>query len=289
MRRFLAVFVTSLAVVGTAVAGFSFAAVAGGSSPTARHATKATVINVTAGEYYFKLDAGNIDSPVPAGPVTFVITNVGDVTHDFQVSNGTQDFTTPTMSKGDTQSITVNFSPPAGTTGQYNFLCTIGEHAIYGMQGFVYVKGGTATTPTTTTRVTTTTPPPPTFNASVSESEFKIALAGDVKVVKKYKTVKHRVRVKVRVKGKITFKWVVKTKKVLVSTTQTIAAGDVKFNVSNDGKIAHNFVIAGHQTLVLAPGKSETLDVVLTPGSYPYECSITGHAAAGMKGVLVVT
>ena len=288
MRRFLAVFVTSLAVLGTAVAGFSFAAVAGSSGPTARHATKATVINVTAGEYYFKLDAGNADSPVPAGPVTFNITNVGDVTHDFQVSNGTQDYTTPTMSKGDTVSLTVNFSPPAGTTGQYNFLCTIGEHAIYGMQGFLYVKGGTATTPTTTTRVTTTTPTT-TSNVNASEAEFKIGLSGDVQVVKKYKTVKHRVRVKVRVKGKITFKWVVKTKKVLVSTTQTIPAGAVKFNVSNDGKIAHNFVIAGHQTLVLAAGKSEVLDVVLTPGSYPYECSITGHAAAGMKGVLVVT
>jgi len=282
MRRFLAVFVTSLAVVGTAVAGFSFAAVAGSSAPTARHATKATVINVTAGEYYFKLDAGNADSPVPAGPVTFNITNVGDVTHDFQVSNGMQEFTTATLAKGDTASLTVNF--PNG--GQFNFLCTIGEHAIYGMQGFVYVTGGTTTT---TTRGTTTTTPPPTFNASASESEFKIALSGDVKVVKKYKTVKYRVRVKVRGKTKVTYKWVVKTKKVLVSTTQTIPAGDVKFNVTNDGKIAHNFVISGHQTLVLAAGKSETLDVVLTPGSYPYECSITGHAAAGMKGVLVVT
>jgi uncharacterized cupredoxin-like copper-binding protein len=282
MRRFLAVFVTSLAVVGTAVAGFSFAAFAGSAAPTAGHATKDTVINVTAGEYYFKLDAGNVDSPVPAGPVTFNVTNIGDVTHDFQVSNGMQDFSTPTLAKGQTASLTVNF--PNG--GQFNFLCTIGEHAIYGMQGFVYVKGGTTTT---TTRPTTTTTPPPTFNASVSESEFKIALSGDVKVVKKYKTVKHRVRVKVRVKGKITFKWVVKTKKVLVSTTQTIPAGDIKFNVTNDGKIAHNFVISGHQTLVLAAGKSETLDVVLTPGSYPYECSITGHAAAGMKGVLVVT
>ncbi|HEX9598776.1 MAG TPA: plastocyanin/azurin family copper-binding protein [Gaiellaceae bacterium] len=279
MRRFLAVFVTSLAVVGTAVAGFSFAAVAGGSAPTAGHATKATVINVTAGEYYFKLDSGNIDSPVPAGPVTFNITNIGDVTHDFQVSNGMQDFTTPTLSKGDTVSLTVNF--PNG--GQFNFLCTIGEHAIYGMQGFVYVTGGTTTT--TTRATTTTTTPPPTFNTNASESEFKIGLSGDVKVVKKYKTVKHRVRVKV--KGK--YKWVVKTKKVLVSTTQTIPAGDIKFTVTNDGKIAHNFVIAGHQTLVLAAGKSETLDVVLTPGSYPYECSITGHAAAGMKGVLVVT
>src|SRR5207245_11088933 len=100
---------------------------------------------------------------------------------------------------------------PAVPTRQYTLLCTKGEHAIYGMQGFAPGKGGTATTPTTATKVTTTTPTT-TSNVNASEAEFKIGLSGDVQVVKKYKTVKHRVRVKVRVKGKITFKWVDKPK-----------------------------------------------------------------------------
>jgi uncharacterized cupredoxin-like copper-binding protein len=68
-----------------------------------------------------------------------------------------------------------------------------------------------------------------------------------------------------------------------------VKPGDVHFMVTNNGKIPHNFVIAGQQTLVLSPGKSQELDVTFTLGSYPYLCSITGHAALGMKGTLLVS
>lgn len=274
MRRFAAVFLTSLAVLGTAIAGFAFAAVAGGSSPTARHATKVTNVTVHAGEYYFNLDTGDAMHPVPAGTVVFTVINDGDVTHDFQISNGSQTFSTPILSKGQTATLTVDF--PAA--GQYNFLCTLGEHAIYGMQGFFYVTGTTTTATTRTTTTTTTTTTPRKTTVGASETEFKIKLSG-VKTVKKYKTVRRRV--------KINGKWVIRPKKVLVSTTQTVPAGDVTFNVTNNGKIAHNFAISGHSTLVLAAGKSETLTVSLAKGRYPYQCTITGHAALGMKGVLV--
>jgi len=35
---------------------------------------------------------------------------------------------------------------------------------------------------------------------------------------------------------------------------------------------------------VLAPGKSQILEVTLVNKTYAYKCSIAGHAAAGMKG-----
>ena len=63
-------------------------------------------------------------------------------------------------------------------------------------------------------------------------------------------------------------------------------AGIIHFVIKNIGKISHNFVIAGQQSLVISAGKTGTLDVTLTKGKYKYLCSITGHAALGMKGTL---
>jgi nitrite reductase (NO-forming) len=63
----------------------------------------------------------------------------------------------------------------------------------------------------------------------------------------------------------------------------------VIFKVVNKGKIAHNFKIAGKKTKTLAPGKSTLLKVKFAKkGVYPYLCTITGHAAAGMKGAFAV-
>jgi uncharacterized cupredoxin-like copper-binding protein len=68
-----------------------------------------------------------------------------------------------------------------------------------------------------------------------------------------------------------------------------VPVGTVVFKVVNKGRIAHDFKIAGKKTRMLAPGQSATLRVVLTKkGSYAYLCSVPGHAAAGMKGVLGV-
>lgn len=73
-----------------------------------------------------------------------------------------------------------------------------------------------------------------------------------------------------------------------VLSTKTVAHGTVTFLVTNKGKITHNFKIAGKKTPNLAPGKSAKLVVKLVKaGKYTYECAVPGHAAAGMKGVLV--
>jgi len=68
----------------------------------------------------------------------------------------------------------------------------------------------------------------------------------------------------------------------------TVKHGTVTFMVVNKGKLAHDFKIAGKSTPQIQPGKSAKLTVTLKAGKYPYLCTVPGHAAAGMKGTLVV-
>jgi nitrite reductase (NO-forming) len=69
----------------------------------------------------------------------------------------------------------------------------------------------------------------------------------------------------------------------------SVPHGKVIFKVTNRGKLAHDFSIAGHKTPLIKPGKSATLTVTLKKGSWAYKCTVAGHAAAGMKGKLKVT
>jgi len=63
----------------------------------------------------------------------------------------------------------------------------------------------------------------------------------------------------------------------------------VIFKVTNQGKISHDFKIAGKKTPLVQPGQSATLTVkIAKPGRYPYLCTVPGHAAAGMKGTFTV-
>jgi uncharacterized cupredoxin-like copper-binding protein len=73
-------------------------------------------------------------------------------------------------------------------------------------------------------------------------------------------------------------------------TPKAAPKGTVVFSVTNKGTIPHDFRIKGKQTPLLTAGKSATLRIVFAkPGSYPYLCTVPGHAAAGMKGVFKVT
>ena len=70
---------------------------------------------------------------------------------------------------------------------------------------------------------------------------------------------------------------------------QSVPAGAVVFTVVNRGKLSHDFRIGGKTTPVLRPGTSATLRVTFAKkGRYAYLCTLPGHAAAGMKGVLAV-
>jgi uncharacterized cupredoxin-like copper-binding protein len=73
-------------------------------------------------------------------------------------------------------------------------------------------------------------------------------------------------------------------------SSKTAKHGVVTFVVKNEGQLPHDFKIAGKQTKLLQPGTSQTLKVTFNKaGSYPYLCTVSGHAAAGMKGALRVT
>lgn len=69
---------------------------------------------------------------------------------------------------------------------------------------------------------------------------------------------------------------------------KAVAKGVVTFKVVNKGALEHDFKIAGKKTARLKPGKSATLKVTLKAGKAPYLCTLPGHAAGGMKGVLTV-
>lgn len=69
---------------------------------------------------------------------------------------------------------------------------------------------------------------------------------------------------------------------------KSVAKGSVTFKITNKGKLAHDFKIAGKKSPMVQPGKSTTLKVTLKSGKLKYQCTVPGHAAAGMRGTLTV-
>ena len=121
-RRFLLLLALAAA---TAVA-----VVPAATSATARQNRAAiTTVRVKAGEMYFKLSTKTLARP---GTVTFVVTNVGHLTHDFRI-NGKQ---TPLLKPGTTARLTVRFAKK----GRYAYRCTVPGHAAAGMRGVFTVR-----------------------------------------------------------------------------------------------------------------------------------------------------
>jgi uncharacterized cupredoxin-like copper-binding protein len=70
---------------------------------------------------------------------------------------------------------------------------------------------------------------------------------------------------------------------------KTVKRGAVVFKITNKGTLPHDFKIHGKKTPLIQPRKSRTLRVTFKKvGKYKYLCTVSGHAAAGMKGVLRV-
>jgi uncharacterized cupredoxin-like copper-binding protein len=75
-----------------------------------------------------------------------------------------------------------------------------------------------------------------------------------------------------------------------VLSKKSAGRGVVIFKVTNAGKLRHDFEINGRKTKLLSHGQSDTLRVVfLRKGTYPYKCTVPGHAALGLKGVFTIT
>ena len=79
--------------------------------------------------------------------------------------------------------------------------------------------------------------------------------------------------------------------------------GIVAFKVTNGGNLPHDFKVCssnkgtitantctGRSTPLVSPGQSNTLRVTfLRSGTYEYLCSVPGHAAGGMKGLIKIS
>jgi uncharacterized cupredoxin-like copper-binding protein len=97
--------------------------------PEQQSTSTATTIQVSGGEFFFRLRKKSIARP---GKVTFVFKNVGHVQHDFKV-NGRK---TPLISPGRTARLVVTFRKK----GRFPYLCTVPGHAQAGMKGTFTVR-----------------------------------------------------------------------------------------------------------------------------------------------------
>jgi nitrite reductase (NO-forming) len=84
---------------------------------------------------------------------------------------------------------------------------------------------------------------------------------------------------------------------------KSAAHGVITFTISNGGNLPHDFELCskpssspsatsctGKKTALISPGATAKLTVaVAKAGTYEYLCTVPGHAAAGMKGLLKVT
>ena len=73
-----------------------------------------------------------------------------------------------------------------------------------------------------------------------------------------------------------------------LSANSLAKPGTVTFVFKNVGHVLHDFSIAGKTTPLTQPGDTAKLTVTLKKGSFPYLCTVPGHAAAGMKGTFTV-
>jgi len=70
---------------------------------------------------------------------------------------------------------------------------------------------------------------------------------------------------------------------------KTVAAGKHTFTLVNRGKVTHDLKLAGKKTKLLDTGQRASITVALKRGrTYAYLCTVSGHAALGMKGKLAV-
>jgi uncharacterized cupredoxin-like copper-binding protein len=76
-------------------------------------------------------------------------------------------------------------------------------------------------------------------------------------------------------------------------TTLEAPAGSVTIVLTNDSSVPHNVAIEGNGVDVtsdtVSNGETTKVTADLEPGTYTFECTIPGHADAGMEGTLTVT
>ena len=76
------------------------------------------------------------------------------------------------------------------------------------------------------------------------------------------------------------------------SKPRVTRAGQITFDVANDGDVNHALAVEGPlgdvRTRALEPGERTTLEVALRPGSYKWYCPLADHERLGMVGAIRV-
>jgi uncharacterized cupredoxin-like copper-binding protein len=120
MRHLSARSVSALAAITIAASAFAPIAPAVAASGT-KQAT--TTVQVKGGEFFFKLSKKSLAKP---GKVSFVLTNVGQVPHDFKIAGKK----TPLVNPGKKATLVVTLKK-----GKFPYMCTVPGHAAAGMKG----------------------------------------------------------------------------------------------------------------------------------------------------------
>jgi uncharacterized cupredoxin-like copper-binding protein len=78
--------------------------------------------------------------------------------------------------------------------------------------------------------------------------------------------------------------------KITIASTD-LKAGEITFEVKNDGKIDHDLAIkgTGDKTELIPAGGTAELKVTLKAGKYELYCTVPGHVEAGMKLIITVS
>ena len=114
------------------IAGATVVAVAvGGYAHGASAVILPQKVTVAASEYHFALSKRTVKK---GGKVIFTISNKGTEVHDFKVIGKIPK--SRFIAGGQRTTLTLTFKK----AGRYQYVCTIGEHAIKGMQGTLIVK-----------------------------------------------------------------------------------------------------------------------------------------------------
>jgi len=66
------------------------------------------------------------------------------------------------------------------------------------------------------------------------------------------------------------------------------AAGVYRVTFTNTGELPHDLVFADGSTLIAEPGQSVTEDVTIPASGTTFQCTVPGHADAGMTGTVTV-
>ena len=126
-----------ITAVAVALAALALAACGGdddGGGGRAVTVPKGQTVKVAGNEYSF--DPGDVTIEGGGGSVTFEFDNAGSLAHNLRVERGGADIGgSNTFTGGESETFKVDLQP-----GEYEMICSVGDHADLGMKGKLTVK-----------------------------------------------------------------------------------------------------------------------------------------------------